>query len=129
MLPHLSFGENAAKEAFEEAGVIGRVSSTSVGVFRAKKSATDSLVDRIVEVWVYLLEVTETLPNWPEKGKRATRWATCEAAAQQLREPVQVIGWHRPRAPDHVDPSPPPNPVADVAFAATSACRGTGPAE
>jgi hypothetical protein len=33
----LSFGETAAKEAFEEAGVIGRVSSNSIGMFRAKK--------------------------------------------------------------------------------------------
>jgi 8-oxo-dGTP pyrophosphatase MutT (NUDIX family) len=95
VLPHLSFHENAAKEAFEEAGVIGHVSSTSVGMFRAKKSATDSLADRIIEVWVYLLEVTETLPDWPEKGKRVMRWVTCETAARQLREPVLTHLCHR----------------------------------
>jgi ADP-ribose pyrophosphatase YjhB (NUDIX family) len=33
----LSFGETAAKEAFEEAGVMGRVSPNSIGMFRAKK--------------------------------------------------------------------------------------------
>jgi 8-oxo-dGTP pyrophosphatase MutT (NUDIX family) len=33
----LSFGETAAKEAFEEAGVIGRISPNSVGMFRARK--------------------------------------------------------------------------------------------
>jgi hypothetical protein len=75
--------------------VIGHVSSTSVGMFRAKKSATDSLADRIIEVWVYLLEVTETLPDWPEKGKRVMRWVTCETAARQLREPVLTHLCHR----------------------------------
>jgi ADP-ribose pyrophosphatase YjhB (NUDIX family) len=64
----LSFGETAAKEAFEEAGVIGRVSPNSVGMFRARKSTP---LPRIVEVWVYLLEVDETLDNWPEKEKTA----------------------------------------------------------
>jgi 8-oxo-dGTP pyrophosphatase MutT (NUDIX family) len=95
VLPHLSFHENAAKEAFEEAGVIGYVSSASVGMFRAKKSATDSLMGRIIEVWVYLLEVTVVLPDWPEKDKRVTRWVTCEAAARQLREPVLTHLCHR----------------------------------
>ena len=33
----LSFGETAAKEAFEKVGVIGRVSPSSIGMFRAKK--------------------------------------------------------------------------------------------
>jgi hypothetical protein len=32
--PHLSFAETAAKEAFEEAGVIGSISPASIGVFR-----------------------------------------------------------------------------------------------
>jgi 8-oxo-dGTP pyrophosphatase MutT (NUDIX family) len=86
--PHLSFPENAAKEAFEEAGVIGYISPSSVGVFRAKKQSAVPSLDRIIEVWVYLLEVTETLPDWPERGKRATRWVSCEAAARRLREPV-----------------------------------------
>jgi hypothetical protein len=49
----LSFGETAAKEAFEEAGVIGRVSPNSVGMFRANKTTP---TPKIVEVWVYLLE-------------------------------------------------------------------------
>jgi 8-oxo-dGTP pyrophosphatase MutT (NUDIX family) len=93
--PHLSFPENAAKEAFEEAGVIGYVSPSSVGIFRATQQTANPLVDRVIEVWVYLLEVTETLPDWPEKDKRTTRWVTCEVAAQQLREPVLTHLCHR----------------------------------
>jgi 8-oxo-dGTP pyrophosphatase MutT (NUDIX family) len=93
--PHLSFPENAAKEAFEEAGVIGYVSSSSVGMFRAKKQSANPLLKQIIEVWVYLLEVTETLPDWPEKGKRSMRWVSCEIAAQRLREPVLTHLCHR----------------------------------
>ncbi|HEY1798147.1 MAG TPA: NUDIX hydrolase [Stellaceae bacterium] len=92
---HLSFSESAAKEAFEEAGVVGRVSPSAIGMYRAEKSGANPLVKQIIEVWVYLLEVTEALPDWPEKGKRATRWVSCEAAARQLREPVLTHLCHR----------------------------------
>jgi ADP-ribose pyrophosphatase YjhB (NUDIX family) len=81
----LSFGETAAKEAFEEAGVIGRVSPNPVGMFRAKKGTP---IPRNIEVWVYLLEVDETLSKWPEKETRQTRWVSCKVAARELREPV-----------------------------------------
>jgi 8-oxo-dGTP pyrophosphatase MutT (NUDIX family) len=95
VVPHLSFPENAAKEAFEEAGVIGYVSPSSVGMFRANKQSANPLLEQIIEVWVYLLEVTETLPDWPEKGKRTTRWVSCEAAGLHLREPVLTHLCHR----------------------------------
>jgi ADP-ribose pyrophosphatase YjhB (NUDIX family) len=93
--PHLSLHENAAKEAFEEAEVIGYIAPSSVGMYCAEKSATNSPTKRIIEVWVYLLEVTETLPDWPEKEKRTTRWVSCEVAARQLREPVLTHLCHR----------------------------------
>jgi 8-oxo-dGTP pyrophosphatase MutT (NUDIX family) len=93
--PHLSLPENAAKEAFEEAGVIGYVAPSSVGMYRATKTVPNSSTKRVIEVWVYLLEVTETLPDWPEREKRAIRWVTCEAAAQHLREPVLAHLCHR----------------------------------
>ena len=92
---HLGLAESAAKEAYEEAGVIGYVSTSSVGMFRAKKAAANLPGDRIIEVWVYLLEVTDTLPEWPEKGKRETRWVSCETAARHLREPVLMHLCHR----------------------------------
>jgi ADP-ribose pyrophosphatase YjhB (NUDIX family) len=88
----LSFGETAAKEAFEEAGVIGRVSPNSIGMFRAKKVTP---IPKIIEVWVYLLEVDEMLSNWPEKGKRQTKWVSCKVAARELREPVLTNICHR----------------------------------
>jgi 8-oxo-dGTP pyrophosphatase MutT (NUDIX family) len=88
----LSFGETAAKEAFEEAGVIGRVSRNSIGMFRAKKGTP---IPKNIEVWVYLLEVDESLSNWPEKEKRKTRWVSCKVAARELREPILTHLCHR----------------------------------
>lgn len=93
--PHQSFQESAAREAFEEAGVIGGISPSPVGMFRAEKSTANPLITQIIEVWVYLLEVTEALPRWPERGKRAVRWVSCEVAARQLREPVLTHLCHR----------------------------------
>lgn len=93
--PHLTFPENAAKEAFEEAGVVGRVSPSAIGMYRAERSGPNPLVRQLIEVWVYLLEVADALPDWPEKGKRAVRWASCETAARHLREPVLTHLCHR----------------------------------
>ncbi len=93
--PHLSFGELAAKEAFEEAGVVGYISQNSVGMFRAKRRNKDGLSRQLIEVWVYLFEVTETRRKWPEMHKRRTRWASCKVAAQQLNEPLLSDLCHR----------------------------------
>jgi 8-oxo-dGTP pyrophosphatase MutT (NUDIX family) len=95
VVPHLSFRENAVKEAFEEAGVVGHVSPFSVGVFRAEKRRANTPEPEVIEVWIYLLEVAETLSDWPEKDKRAIQWVTCEAAARRLHEPVLAHLCHR----------------------------------
>jgi hypothetical protein len=44
----------------------------------------------VIEVWVYLLEVTEVRSKWPEKGKRQIRWVPSRGAAALLREPLLV---------------------------------------
>jgi ADP-ribose pyrophosphatase YjhB (NUDIX family) len=84
----LTFGEVAAKEAFEEAGIKGCVSPNSIGMFRVTKRTPSREHSQIVEVWVYLMEVTDSLRRWPEKGKREIRWVPWETAARQLREPM-----------------------------------------
>jgi len=66
---HLSLPENAAKEAFEETGVKGALQEQALGSYRAMKRRGDHQI--IIEVWVYLLEVTRVARKWPEK---ATRW-------------------------------------------------------
>jgi 8-oxo-dGTP pyrophosphatase MutT (NUDIX family) len=92
---NLTFGEVAAKEAFEEAGIKGRVSPNSIGMFRVKKRTPSRQHSQVIEVWVYLMEVTKCLHEWPEKGKREIRWVSCETAAQQLREPMLADICHR----------------------------------
>jgi hypothetical protein len=82
----------AAKEAFEEAGVMGRISPNCIGMFRATKGA---ITPKHIEVWIYLLEVDEAVLDWPEKEKRQIRWAPCKTAARELREPVLTHLCHR----------------------------------
>jgi 8-oxo-dGTP pyrophosphatase MutT (NUDIX family) len=88
--PHLNFSELAAQEAFEEAGVVGYISPNSVGMFRERRRSKTELSRQIIEVWVYLFKVTKTLGKWPEMQKRQSRWASCQIAAEQLREPMLV---------------------------------------
>ncbi len=86
--PHLSFGDNAAKEAFEEAGIRGEVAANSAGMYRTTKRLI--ACETVIEVWVYLLNVTQTLDDFPEKGRREIRWVSCDEAARLLREPLLV---------------------------------------
>ena len=84
--PHLSLADNAAKEALEEAGIVGAVALRCSGTFRTTKRVGRD--DVVIEVWVYLLRVTSALDDWPEKGQRQTKWVSCAEAARLLREPL-----------------------------------------
>ena len=84
--PYLTFDQNAAKEAFEEAGVIGQVARLSSGKFRTgKRRGGDT--ERFLEVWVYMLAVERIADDWPEKARRRIKWVRAKAAAKILREP------------------------------------------
>jgi 8-oxo-dGTP pyrophosphatase MutT (NUDIX family) len=82
----LSLADNAAKEAFEEAGVRGQLKPQPLGTYRALKRVHG--VKTAIEVWVYLLEVTETAPTWPEQAEREIKWCSPQEAALLLDEPV-----------------------------------------
>jgi 8-oxo-dGTP pyrophosphatase MutT (NUDIX family) len=73
---HLSARDSAAQEAFEEAGVRGKVSSGSVGRFEYKKWGGTCRVE------VFLLEVDEVLDEWPEGFFRERRWLSAAEAAR-----------------------------------------------
>jgi hypothetical protein len=75
--------------------VIGRISSNAVGVFRARKRSDNRITSLVIEVWVYLLEVTIIVREVAGKGKRQTRWVSYDQAARQLREPVLAHICHR----------------------------------
>ena len=83
--PQLSFADNAAKEAFEEAGILGEMAPVAAGMYRAaKRTPTGEIV---IEVWVYPMQVTEILADFPERGRRTAKWVTADKAAELLREP------------------------------------------
>ena len=65
--------EVAAREAYEEAGLVGRViGKKPVGVYHYEKMLPKKGL--LTEVWVYLLRVDHQLEEWPEKGQREMRW-------------------------------------------------------
>jgi 8-oxo-dGTP pyrophosphatase MutT (NUDIX family) len=76
---------NAAKtEAFEEAGVRGRVTRKPLGNFRYEKIKASGAIP--VTVTVYGIEVHELTSNWPEKKQRKRQWFTVEDAAKRVNE-------------------------------------------
>ena len=83
----LTDAEAAAREAFEEAGVLGQITSdTPLGTYRYQKRLPSG---RIVtcEVSVFLLRVTKQLETWPEKGQRRAKWFRPAEAASLVDEP------------------------------------------
>ncbi|GGF38370.1 NTP pyrophosphohydrolase [Aliidongia dinghuensis] len=84
--PQFGFAENAAREAFEEAGVLGEVAPVASGCYRTMKRV--HAVETMIEVWVYLMKVTEVLKEFPEKGRREVKWVSADEAAELLREPL-----------------------------------------
>jgi len=60
----MSAHDSAAKEAFEEAGVIGQISPTQFGTYQQNKWGSR------MQVHVYTMEVTEILDTWDEMRDR-----------------------------------------------------------
>jgi uncharacterized protein Yka (UPF0111/DUF47 family)/8-oxo-dGTP pyrophosphatase MutT (NUDIX family) len=85
-IPFLLNYESAAREAFEEAGVEGPISTMPIGTFRyQKRRRTGGLAPAIVNV--YPLRVTRQAEVWPESGERSVRWFSQTEAAEAVEEP------------------------------------------
>lgn len=84
--------EAAAQEAFEEAGVRGKVAETPLGAYHYDK-LLKSGATRHCAVDVFPLKIDKTLDKWPEKGQRDRRWFPAEEAAGLVAEPelAQII--------------------------------------
>jgi len=82
--------EAVAREAYEEAGVRGRIASTiPLGFYTYfKKLASGGA--RAAAVEVYLMRVEERVKKWPEKGERKLSWLSPAAAAKLVEEPGVV---------------------------------------
>lgn len=71
----------AAREAYEEAGVRGKIASKPFGRFVYEKRADDRHAGPPCEVQVYLLHVKRQVATWPEQHQREQRWLPAEEAA------------------------------------------------
>lgn len=77
--------EVAAKEAFEEAGLVGRVAPHPISGFLYLKRLEDNRWRRC-HVGVYPLQVEKELDDWPERDQRCRRWMTPTEAALVVAE-------------------------------------------
>lgn len=84
--PELSLAENAAREAFEEAGVIGRIETLSVGNYHYLKERREG-GGLPCKVEVFVLAVTRQLDDWPEKKVRTLAWMQLSEAIAKVSEP------------------------------------------
>ena len=75
----------AAGEAWEEAGVHGKMRPKSIGSYTYDKRRKNKLQQ--LRVWVFLLEVTEEAAIWPEVKQRERGWFTPAKAADLVAEP------------------------------------------
>ena len=76
----------AAREALEEAGLVGQVGRAPVGSYDYQKRLKGGAAVP-VRVDVFPLAVKSQRKNWPEKGQRTLRWFNAEEAAEAVDEP------------------------------------------
>ena len=72
--------DSAAKEAWEEAGVIGQVLPTTMGTYDYQKWG------RTCRVETFLLQVETVLEDWPEAKLRKLEWLSVKQAVKHIQE-------------------------------------------
>lgn len=75
----------AEREAFEEAGLTGRIAADPVGRYRYEKRFGSGLA-LPCKVRVYPLRVETQHARWPEQAQRTLRWFAPEDAARLVHE-------------------------------------------
>jgi 8-oxo-dGTP pyrophosphatase MutT (NUDIX family) len=83
-VPGLSLPQSAAREALEEAGVVGEVGAEPFGRYRYLKERKSGATP--CEVAIFPLKVTAQRSAWPEKGAREIAWLPVEQAARRVSE-------------------------------------------
>ena len=71
--------DSAAKEAWEEAGVVGQVNDNLLGTYKYRKQG------KIYTVEVFLLQVEAELSDWLEASTRVRQWLDVSIAAEQVK--------------------------------------------
>ena len=78
--PDLTARASARMEAFEEAGVRGRIGKAAVGTYK------HIVQPGTKQVMVFLMEVEEQLDNYPEADERRRRWMSVKDARKRVLE-------------------------------------------
>lgn len=88
---NLTDAATAAREAYEEAGLVGSVvGEQPFGRYRYEKR--HNARKTVYEVSVFLFAVKHQLQKWPEKGERKTGWfAPAEASALVASDDLATI--------------------------------------
>jgi 8-oxo-dGTP pyrophosphatase MutT (NUDIX family) len=76
----------AAREAFEEAGVEGRVSPDPIGAYTYMKMISGQ-GRRPCAVLVFPLKTKRLVSDYPESGQRKRKWFSLKKAAARVDEP------------------------------------------
>ena len=77
--------EAAAREAYEEAGLVGHIGKRPLGFYLYEKRLKNR--DCVLcQVKVFPLEVRKQLKNWPEQDQREGRWFSPSEAAEAVVE-------------------------------------------
>jgi len=77
--------EAAAREAYEEAGILGHVGRRPLGFYLYQKRLKNRDSVRC-QVKVFPLEVRKQLKDWPERDEREVRWFLPSDAAEAVTE-------------------------------------------
>ena len=77
--------EAAAREAYEEAGIIGQADAAPVGSYHYRKRRRRG-TSVLCRVEVFPLDVLDELQRWPEKRQRKRSWFSSEDAAALVDE-------------------------------------------
>jgi 8-oxo-dGTP pyrophosphatase MutT (NUDIX family) len=77
----------SAREAREEAGVVGEVGTRAIGSYTYQKQLKQGAFVAC-EVHVFPLEVKRQQRTWPERSKRQVQWFSSADAAAAVQEPA-----------------------------------------
>ena len=86
-MPHRAPGETAAREAFEEAGLVGDLQDDGPAGTYTYRKRLQSGRSITVEVDVFVLRVSRQRRRWPERAQRTTRWYDPATASSLVQEP------------------------------------------
>lgn len=78
--------QQAAREAIEEAGLVGEIASEPIGSYTYRKRL-HFFATRLCRVSVYPLLVTKQQAEWREQDERERNWVSAEEAAGMVQEP------------------------------------------